>query len=135
MAEWRLVNLSNIGSMNTEQNGARRSSLLASVGVAGLASFAVLVIVGRRSFQRKVVQLTKELEAEGMREAPSKVWAVLTPKETIKVFAIPMAYVLTVTALVGTGLQRWYGIKDFPHAIETLKWVTKTGPPPREVHR
>jgi hypothetical protein len=105
--------------------------MMMSVGVAGTVSIIVLGLVGRKSYRRKVVQLTRELEREGKPlTAPSKVWSVLTPQETIKVFTIPMAFVLGGTALSGYGLKRWCGIRDFQHGLETLRWVTKTGPPP-----
>ena len=107
------------------------------VGIAGVASLAVLGVVGRRSYHRKVSQLTKELEKEAMGRnvkttgpAP-KVWAVLTPGETVKVFMVPMAVVFTGCGAVGYGVKRWYGVRDWDHAFATLRWVARTGPPPQ----
>ena len=112
--------------MNQQKDG-----LLGGVGLAGLASLAVLTIVGRKSYQRKIVQLSKEMEKEGNSvRMPSKVWAVLTPGETIKVFLVPMAYVVGGSMLVGTACKHWYGLRDWSHGIQTLKWITRTGPPP-----
>ena len=106
--------------------------MMTSVGVAGVTSLVILGIVGRKSYQRKVVQLTRELEKEGKgaKYGPPKVRAVLTPVETIKVFLVPMVYVLCGTTIVGGGVKKLCGIRDFEHGISTLKWVTKTGPPP-----
>jgi hypothetical protein len=100
------------------------------VTVAGCVSLAVLAFVGRRSYKRKVVQLTKELEKEGKKGTPDKVWAVLTPQETIKVFLVPLTYILSGTALTAFFLKRCYGIHNLQQGIDTLKWIARTGPPP-----
>ena len=124
--------------MSREKETPSRDNLLLSVGVAGMASLAVLAIVGKKSYQRKVAQLTKEMEKEAFKHVlegekiptPPRVWAVLTPQETVQVFAIPMIIVLSGTTVVGAGLKSWYGIRDVQHGLDTLKWITKTGPPP-----
>ena len=111
----------------------KEESLVTAVGVSAIVSLAVLGVVGRKSYQRKIVQLTKELEKEGKKfdvHAPPKVWAVLTPQETVKVFAVPLAFVLTGTAAAGYGMKRWWGIRDWQHGVDTLKWIAKVGPPP-----
>lgn len=110
-----------------------RDDLVSAVGIAGLASLTMLAVVGRKSYQRKVVQLTKELAKEGKTidpSSPPKVWAVLTPEETFKVFLIPLAVVATGTAVTGFGLKRFYRIRDMQHGIDTLKWIARVGPPP-----
>lgn len=118
----------------SESRESTRSDLLWSVGIAGAVSLAVLGIVGRKSYQRKVVQLNKEMEKMGIKPLtagpPPNVWAVLTPQETIRVFAVPLMFVLSGSAMVGVSLKKWYGINDMRHAMETLRWVTRTGPPP-----
>ena len=106
---------------------------MGAVAFAGALSLGVLGIVGRRSYKRKIVQLTKELEKEGKSfdvHAPPKVWAVLSPQETIKVFTFPLAVVLTGVATTGYLVKRSYGIRDMDHAIETIRWIARTGPPP-----
>ena len=85
-----------------------QGSLITAVGVSAAVSLAVLAVVGRKSYHRKIVQLTKELEKEGKKfdvHAPPKVWAVLTPQETVKVFAIPLAFVLTGTGFAGFAMK------------------------------
>lgn len=112
-----------------------QGSLITAVGVSAAVSLAVLAVVGRKSYHRKIVQLTKELEKEGKKfdvHAPPKVWAVLTPQETVKVFAIPLAFVLTGTGFAGFAMKRWWGIQDWQHGVDTLKWIAKTGPPPSQ---
>ena len=103
-----------------------------AVGVAGLASLVVLSVVGRKSYQRKIVQLTKELEKQGKDASslPPKVWAVLTPGETMKVFLVPLAVVVTGSTILGYGIKQWVGIRDVNHGLEMLKWITRTGPRP-----
>lgn len=105
-----------------------------AVGVAGSASLAVLALVGRQSYRRKVVQLSKDLEKNSMGplngRTPTKVWAVLTPQETIKVFLLPLAVVISGTTLLGTGFKQLYGIRDLREGLDTLRWVARTGPPP-----
>lgn len=110
-----------------------KDDLVSAVGIAGVASVTVLAVVGRKSYQRKMVQLTKELAKEGKTidpSSPPKVWAVLTPVETLKVFFIPLAVVVTGSALTGFGLKRFFGIRDMQHGIDTLKWIARAGPPP-----
>jgi hypothetical protein len=110
-----------------------KDDLFSAVGIAGLASLTVLAVVGRRTYQRKVVQLTKELAKEGKTidpSSPPKVWAVLTPEETLKVFFVPLAVVATGSAVTGFGLKQFYGIRDLQHGIDTLKWIARVGPPP-----
>ena len=118
----------------SEPRASTRSDLVRAVEIAGAVSLAVLGIVGRRSYQRKVVQLNQEIEKMGIKSStagpPLKVWAVLTPQETIRVFTVPLMFVLSGSALVGVSLKKWYGINDMRHAMETLRWVTRTGPPP-----
>lgn len=112
---------------------SNRDDLVGAVGIAGLASLAVLAVVGRKSYQRKVVQLTKELAKEGKTidpSSPPRVWAVLTPQEALKVFFIPFAVVATGSTVAGYGLKRFYGIRDMQHGIDTLKWIARVGPPP-----
>ena len=105
-----------------------------AVGAAGFASLAVLALVGRQSYRRKIGQLSKELEKKstGLQNGrtPTKVWAVLTPQETIKVFLLHLAFVITGTSLLGAGLKQWYGIRDLREGLDTLRWVARTGPPP-----
>lgn len=103
-----------------------------AVAFAGCASLAVLAVVGRQSYKRKVVQLSKQLEFASCdtKHAPAKVWAVLTPVETVKVFFVPLFFVFTGTGLAAYGLKRLYGFRDIQQGIDTLRWVTRTGPPP-----
>ena len=110
-------------------------SEVTAVGVAGLASLVVLSVVGRKSYQRKIVQLTKELEKQGKdaTSLPPKVWAVLTPGETMKVFLVPLTVVMTGCTITGYGLKQWYGIRDVNHGLEMLRWITRTGPRPSSV--
>ena len=107
-----------------------------AVGIAGLASLVVLSVVGRRSYQRKILQLTKDLEKQGIAKTssspPPKVWAVLTPTETLKVFIVPLCVVMSGTCILGLGVKKWYGIRDLQHGLETIRWVTKTGPRPSQ---
>jgi hypothetical protein len=118
----------------------RENELLGVVGVVGVVSLAVLGVVGRRSYNRKIVQLTKELEKEGKKYEisssgkPPKVWAVLSPQETVKVFTVPLFFVLSGASAVGFGLKSWYGIRDFQHGLETIKWIARVGPPPSKVN-
>lgn len=110
-----------------------QSDLVGAVAVAGALSLGVLGVVGRRSYKRKIVQLTTELEKEGKTidvSAPPKVWAVLSPQETIKVFTFPLAVVLTGVASAGYVIKGSYGIENMDHAIETIRWIARTGPPP-----
>ena len=112
----------------------RQEGLVTAVGVSAAVSLAVLAVVGRKSYQRKIVQLTKELEKEGKKfdvNAPPRVWAVLTPQETVKVFMIPLAFVLAGTTAAGLGMKRWWGVEDWQHGVDTLRWIAKVGPPPR----
>ena len=107
-----------------------------AVGIAGIASLVVLSVVGRKSYQRKIVQWTKELETQGLDpkiHLPPKVWTVLTPGETLKVFLVPLAVVLTGSLGAGYGLKQWYGIRDVTHGYEMLRWVTRTGPRPSDI--
>ena len=109
-------------------------TLVGAVGVAGAVSLAVLGIVGRKSYKRKIVQLSRELEKQGPRSVsapPPKVWAVLTPQETIKVFTIPLVFVLSGTATVGYVLKHWCGIRDIQHGLQTFRWIARVGPPPK----
>ena len=110
-----------------------QNDLVGAVALAGAISLGVLGVVGRRSYRRKIVQLTKELEKEGKTfdvSAPPKVWAVLSPQETIKVFTFPLAVVLTGVCTTGYLVKRSYGIQSVDHAIETIRWVARMGPPP-----
>ena len=109
-------------------------SELKAVGVAGVASLIVLAVVGRKSYQRKIVQLTKELEKQGMDSSslPPKVWAVLTPGETMKVFLFPLAIVGSGTVAAVYGVKRFYGIRDMEHGMEMIRWITRTGPKPSD---
>jgi hypothetical protein len=124
------------GSSECSDGSTSRMRLLNGyemVGMAGLVSLAVLGMVGRRSYQRKIVQLTKEMEKEASGRAidqPPRVWAVLTPMETIKVFLVPMGFVGAGCGIIGYGLKQWYGVRDIPHGFELLRWITRTGPPP-----
>jgi len=112
----------------------RRMSELKAVGVAGVASLIVLAVVGRKSYQRKIVQLTKELEKQGKGPSslPPKIWAVLTPGETIKVFIFPLAIVGSGTIATGYGLKRAYGIRDMDHGMQMIRWIARTGPKPTD---
>jgi hypothetical protein len=107
--------------------------LFTTLGAVSALSLTVLAVVGRQSYKRKVVQLTKQIaeETAQMRksEGPPRVWAVLSPSETLKVFFVPMVWVLAGTGTVGIGLKKWYGVRDWDHAVRTMKWVAGTGPP------
>ena len=105
----------------------RKRHLVQSVGFAGVGILSVLILVGRKSYHKKVAQLTKKTG-----DVPGRVWSVLTPAETIKVFAVPFVYVSVGCALLGTGLKQWMGIKDWKHGVETLRWITHTGPAPTQ---
>ena len=112
---------------------SERNELVGAVGVAGAISLAVLGIVGRRSYKRKIVQLTKELAKEGKSfdaNSPPKVWAVLSPQETMKVFMFPLFVVMSGTSLVGYSVKKVWGIRDMQHGMDTLRWIARVGPPP-----
>lgn len=117
--------------MDQDRTQEGRNRLLWSVAGAALMSLSVLGIVGRKSYKRKVVQLAKEALITGQ-PAPVGAWAVLTPAETARVFLVPLGWVLGGSILVGAGAKKWIGIKDWDHGIQTIKWVTKRGPPPTE---
>jgi hypothetical protein len=109
-----------------------QSDLLNSVGFVAAGSLAVLGIVGRRSYKRKVVQIAREMEKEASTvvNPPPRVWAVLTPGETVKVFALPLGVVMAGTAATGYGLKRWYGFRDARDALDHIRWISRTGPTP-----
>jgi hypothetical protein len=110
-----------------------QENLVGALAVAGALSLGVLGIVGRRSYRRKIVQLTKELEKEGKvfdPLSPPKVWAVLSPSETIKVFAMPLTIVLTGTTVTWFAIKKMYRINDIQHGMDTVRWLARVGPPP-----
>ncbi len=121
--------------MSTESS--KRSSVLSTLGTLSAVSLAVIALVGRRSYKRKITYLAKQMAEETKSDAlprlnrqPHRVWAVLTPGETLKVFFVPMAFVVSGVVSVGVLMKKWYGIRDGHHAIATMKWIAGTGPPP-----
>lgn len=115
-----------------------KAPLFRTLGALSVISLAVIGVVGRRSYKRKVSFLAKQMAEEpGIGNVPQrtlgqppKVWAVLTPSETLKVFFVPMAFVVGGTYTTGVCVKKWYGIRDWHHAVATMKWVARTGPPP-----
>lgn len=124
--------------MTSESSVPSQKSMFTTLGALSIVSFGVIGLVGRSSYKRKVAYLAKQMAEEAKSNVsvnsassnPPRVWTVLTPSETLKVFFIPMAFVLGGTYSVGVFVKRWFGIRDWDHGIATMKWVARTGPAP-----